>query len=202
MMVLIGGGLVFFISFLSLASLTADASKLDAPTVMQIVRQRLEKQLPERREELQAYLEAEAPDIIASGLDALLGAVPKLRGQALGHLRSQLQPRTQELERELVARWRESVNETRGRLAVAHPGANEAEQLLMLIATISDQFKQNVEVTLDTLYPQYTAEMSRIHAYLIDLQRKDASELTEKERLNKEIIVTLLRLAIQSEMSK
>lgn len=200
--VLVGGVLVFLISFGSLASLTADALKLDAPTVMQIVRQRLEQQLPERREELREYLEAEAPNIIASGFETLVGAVPRIRRQAVGHLREELRPLTQKLERELIALWTERVNYTRAQLAIAYPDASEAEQLRMLIAAISDQFEKNVETSLDSLYPQYTAEMSRIHAYLIDLQRKDASELSEKERLHKEIIVTVLRLAIQSETHK
>ena len=200
--ILIGGGLVFLMSIGSLASLTANASKLDAPALMQIMRQRLQQQLPDHREELREYLEAEAPNIIATGLETLAGAVPEIRGQAVRHMREALKPLTQELERELVAQWKKRVNETCTQLAVAYPDTSQAERLQMLIAAISDQFKKNVETTLDAMYPQYAAEMNRLHAYLIDLQRKSPSELTEKERLHKEIIVTLLRLAIQSEAPK
>ena len=200
--VIVVGVLVFLTSFCTLASLTADASKLDAPAVLQIVRHRLEEQLPERREELREYLEAEAPNIIACGLETLSGAIPKLRGRAVSHLREKLKPINQKLERELVALWQKRVHQTRAQLAVAYPDASDAEQLRMLVADVSDQFEKNVESTLDALYPQYSAEMSRIHAYLIDLQRKDPSELTEKEQLHKEIIVTLLRLTVQNELSK
>lgn len=200
--VIIGGTLVFLLSFGSLTSLTADASKLDAPTVMQIVRQRLEEQLPERREELRSYLEAEAPNIIATGLETLVSAVPEIRGRAVSHMEKQLEPLNEELERKLIDQWQKSVDDTRIQLNLAYPNASEEEQLQRLTDTIAERFKKNAEATLDVMYPQYTAEMSRIHAYLIDLQGKGADDLTETEKLHKEIIVTLLRLAIQSDAKK
>ncbi len=196
--ILFGGTLVFLLSFISLSSLTADAAKLDAPTVMQIVRQRLEEQLPDRREELRKYLEAQAPTIISTGLETLVSAVPEIRVQALEHMESQLEPLNQELEEKLVAEWKKNVEETRGNLDLAFPNATDEEQLRRLISTISEKFKRNAETTLDAMYPQYTSEMSRIHAYLIDLQNKAPSDLTEAETLHKEIIVTLLRLAVKS----
>ena len=74
------GSIVIASSFFSLLSLTATASKLDAQALTQIARQQVERQLPEGRESVKAYLESEAPELVEQLVGSLLGMLPDLRG--------------------------------------------------------------------------------------------------------------------------
>lgn len=193
---LICGFVLMGVCFFSLASLTSMASRLDAHALTQIARLELERHLPEGRENFAGYLKAEAPLVVRHTLLSMLGFLPEFRAMVVQDLDTRLTAVTAEGEALLIEEMRKSVQETRKRLDTTFPDLSDEEKLELLISQVADSFSMKMKTLLDSLYPEYVAEMQRVESFLSDLSTYDDSRLTRKERMHKELIQTLLKLMV------
>lgn len=196
------GGCVILCCFVFLFSLTAKASKLDADSLTQIARLQVEQQLPEGRKEIVMYLENEAPQLVSRVLASFLNLVPELRSHLVAGMTEKMTVINNEIEQRFEEQFVRSMQATKSDIDRAFPNATEAEKLEKLVEKVADDFNKGIEVAMGEMYPEYSAEMNRIHSYLVDLEQKDPTEMTVRERTHKEIIETMLRLMLrQKEMN-
>jgi hypothetical protein len=99
-----------------------------------------------------------------------------------------------DFEDQLLALMKASIQKARVDLDKKYPGMSDADKIDELVSVTADKFNQNVQEVLEGLYPKYAEEMKRVEAYLTKLRDTESSLLTPRERSQKEIIVTLLRL--------
>ena len=64
----------------------------------------------------------------------------------------------------------------------------------MLVGQVATQFKTTIKKLTATLYPSYHSEMDRVISYLDTLEHTPPSSLTHEQKIQKEIIETLLQL--------
>lgn len=188
------GGLVTVLIAVSFTVLTNMAFRLDAEALTQIGRLHVEQRLPESREALTTYLKEKAPSLTSELLWALVGAIPELRPLVLRELSNELARLTAEFEKEVAEAAEASVRSARERLDARYPDLSEAEKLDRVVESVTQQFNEKVAVLYSELYPDYSREMQRVERYLTGLREKDPATLTDRERTEKEIIETLLRL--------
>lgn len=191
---LAAAGLITALVVVSFTMLTNMAFRLDAQALTQIGRLQMEQKLPESREALTRYLKERAPSLTSDLLWALVGALPELRPIVLRELESQLEVLAAEFEDTLAESAAVSVEAARENLEARYPGMSQAEKIDRLVADVTESFNRTMAGLYAELYPQYSREMHRVESYLSSLRDKDPAQLTSRERTEKELIQTLLRL--------
>lgn len=183
----------------ALVTLTGQAFQLDASAVAQIGRLELEKHLPDSRARVATHLESEAPAVVEQALRSLLDMLPKLRSILLQEMDARLSRITAEGEEELRRHMESSIRSSKERLDHQFPDKDDAWKLEQLVTAVTHDFENNMDIVFDELYPQYVSEIDRVYSFLTHLNEYDDDRLTEKERVQKELIRTLLRLMILEE---
>ncbi len=191
------GILVVSSSFLSLFSITRAAAQLDPEALTRIARYEVEKQLPDGRRTIQVYLETEAPRLVSSLIDSLIACLPKLRHTLAEKSLQQFDGLNQQFEQRIGSKFSESLRRAKQHITVAYPDSSDSERMEHLLRLVSKDFNETLTLATGELYPLYHAEMNRIHSYLTDLTVNPEAELTEKERLHKEILETLLQILMR-----
>ena len=194
----VGAGLAL-ICVVWFSILTNMAFKIDAHALTEYGRHEVEKQLPGGRENLKAQLEAAAPNLVAQLVRELTDAVPELRPLILESLDHKLGAITAEFEKQLLRQMETAIRENKAKIDQAFPGASEAEQIGRLMKLITERFNENVALALDGLYPQYVEQIDRVRIHLERLSGTPASQLTPKERTQKELIETVLRITMHEQ---
>jgi len=190
------GAVLTVVSFLSLASLTNMAFKLDAHALTQIGRLEVEKHLPGGREDLTNYLSAEAPTVVRHTVESLLDLIPQLRSLLVRDLDKKLDVLTQEGETQLAEHMNTATKASKAQIDKEFPDLTDEERLTQLVSVVAADFTKNVEIVFDAIYPDFVSEMDRVQTFLDDLSSYDDSQLTQRERTQKELIQTLLKLMI------
>lgn len=178
----------------SLSGVTNLTRQLDAEAIAQIGRQEVERRLPAARLDVQNYLEREAPRIVAGTLRTMLDSLPQLRHFVFQGLTVKLDQLNFEFEKNTIAIVANMVHASKQEVDDAFPNLSDRERLVKLVELVTGRFSQNISAATTELYPEYEAEMDRIVSHLDRLQHQDPVELTEEERIHKEIVVTLLQL--------
>jgi hypothetical protein len=195
---LITGVCLVALSAVALGNLTRLTFALDAKALTEIGRAEVEKSLPGSREAAKALLEAEAPRLVSGVISSAIGVLPALRPMLVQEVSEKTRLSTEIFESQFVSEMQRVIQTTKSDIDQAYPEANEAERLDRLVSSVATKFNENVESSFHALYPEYSAEMERIRILLETLRTKSEKDLTPKEKLQKEIIQTVLRLAIHS----
>lgn len=189
------GGVLTLVSCISLGAMTSKIATLDAHAVTQIGRQHFEKHLPAGRASLATYLTSQAPAAVRHTLRTLVDdLLPELRARLVDHLDKRLRRILAEGEATLAADMENVIATAKTRLEARYPDLSEKERLEKLVATVAESFRKNTITLLDVVYPQYKAEITRLERFVKGLASSDDELLTPKERTQKELIRTLLRL--------
>lgn len=188
------GGLVMVLIVVSFTFLTNMAFRLDAEALTQIGRHKVEQNLPQGREALSKYLEERAPSVTSQLLWALVGALPELRPVVLRELDGELQRLAGNFEKDVTQVAEAAVKSAKEDLDAKYPGLDDTEKMDRLITAVTRKFNENVATLYAGLYPQYSREMQRVDGYLKRLRDKDPTQLTDRERTEREMIETILRL--------
>ena len=192
---LVAGGALTLISCVTLGSLTSMLSELDAHAVTEIGRQQFEKHLPAGRANLAGYLTTEAPRVVRHGLRTLLDdLLPELRTTLVDHLDERFQRVVEEGESVLSTEMQKVIATSKENLDIHYPDLSEKERLERLVAGVGEMFCEKTETLLEAMYPQYEAEITRVHGFVTGLATSDEELLSPKEQIQKELIRTLLRL--------
>jgi hypothetical protein len=191
---LAAAGIVTALVVVSFTMLTDMAFRLDAQALTQIGRLQVEQKLPESREALTLYLKEKAPSLTSDLLWALVGALPELRPIVLRELDGKLADLASQFEDDLAESAAAAMETAREDLDARYPGLSETERIDRLVADVTEEFNRTMTGLYAELYPQYSREMRRVESYLSGLRDKDPAQLTPRERTEKELIQTLLRL--------
>ncbi|MBN1441731.1 MAG: hypothetical protein JXA90_03430 [Planctomycetes bacterium] len=191
---LVSGIVLNILCVVALGGLTNMAFQLDAEALTQIGRLQFEKALPDGRASLAGYLKAEAPQIVRHTLTSLLDSMPRLRQMLVRDLQSRLRMISEVAEGRFVQMMEETIRSSRADVDRQFPHLGEREKLEKLVSLVADRFHQNLEICLDQLYPDYVREMTALNNFLQGLSGTEDSKLTRRERTQKAIIQTLLKL--------
>jgi hypothetical protein len=163
----------------------------DADFATVVARERLLDMYGVQMTALTAHLDKNAASIVDAGKAVLLRTPAHLRLRLEAEVEKQLRPRIGQLEDELVKRFREALEQKKAALDQAGPGSYE-ERFDALLDHALETYKGIVKDALDHMYKDYKLELDRVHDYLRDLQ--SGKDLTEKQRLQKELIETWLAI--------
>ena len=193
--VYLGTGLVLFtLAIFSLTSLTRLSSRLDAASVAQLGRLAVEKHLPDSMQNLQRYLKAQSGHVVRNVVESAIDGVPLLRASLVQNLAERLRLVSTELETRLTEQMAASIGASRTAIDLQGADLTETERLEVLLKEVVSKFRTNSRIVFHEIYPQYVSEIGRIEAFLVDLQSKDSADMSTKERAQKEMIETLLRI--------
>ena len=188
------GLLLFALSVVSLTSLTRLSARLDAAAVTQLGRLAVEERLPDSMHNLEQYLKAQSGNIVRDVVRSALGGIPLLRTTLVQNLDRRLRLISGEMETRLAQLMSETLNTTRAAIDSEGGELGETEKLELLLEEVIDKFRSTSRIVFHEIYPQYVSELGRVEAFVADLHSKDPGELTTKERTQKEMIETLLRI--------
>ncbi len=188
------GSVLVAVCIVGLSNLTWKVFQLDAEALAQIGRHRVEAKLPESREAMQDYLKSLAPEVTSNLLAAVIGSIPQFRPLVLNELEDRLSAFSAQFESQLSELAESSVLAARADLNQVHPDATESKQVEVVVSAVAHRFTENIRTLLDALYPEYARELRQVEQYLVHLRDTDPTLLTPKERTEKEVITTFLRL--------
>ena len=89
-----------------------------------------------------------------------------------------------------------SIRATSAQLDQQFPDLGEVATVEKLYSVVASDFVENIQILTNELYPKYVAEITRVQTFLDDLNKRDESELSSKEQMQKELIRTLLKLML------
>ena len=200
--ILVAGVILMIATIASLGNLTRLTFALDAQTLTELGRSQVEQSLPAGRVSMEKYLRGEAPRIAQGVIASLVGSIPSLRSLVLQQFSERLQQLTIDLELRLSNEMRQAIQNSRSQIDVEFPNDSEMEKISRLMAIVAERFEANAESAFLALYPDYSHEMEKVFQYLEDLRTKPEQSLTPKERLQKEIIQTTLRITLHAHESQ
>jgi hypothetical protein len=89
------------------------------------------------------------------------------------------------------------VRASKTQIEALYPDKADREKLELLITTISSDFGTLVSESNRELYPYYSHEMDRIRFELRVLRDTPDEDLTEEQRIKRDIVVTLMHLTMR-----
>ncbi len=190
------------VSCFALWSVTSLTKRLDASAAVQIARIKVEEYLPSARLVYQERLEQEAPRLVGQALHALIEVLPRVRSFLVADLGNRLDELNEEFEARAMSGMLETVHASKTQIEGLYPDKSTREKLELLISTISSDFGTLVSESNQELYPHYSHEMDRIRFELRVLRDTPDEDLTEEQRIKREIILTLMHLAMREATAK
>ena len=190
----VGAGLAL-LCVISLTNLTIEGHKLDADTITQLGRLEVQKRLPSTMKALQVKFEEEAPHLVRDGFHRLIDMMPELRIFVVKGLNDRLNRHNADFENKVISLMGERIRVTRAQLDQAYPDLGDREKLEMLVSGVAADFNTNFSSAIEGLYPAYAAEMREVTCGIDDLVNRNDADLTREERLEKEILETMVQLA-------
>ena len=164
---------------------------------MQIARIKVEEYLPSARLVYQERLEQEAPRLVGQALHALIEVLPRVRSFLVADLGNRLELLNEEFEARAITTMADTVRASKTQIEALYPDKTDREKLELLISTISSDFGTLVSESNKELYPYYSHEMDRIRFELRILRDTPDEDLTEEQRIKRDIVVTLMHLAMR-----
>ena len=196
-MLFVAGLVVVLAVFASLYGLTVQSRSLDAGTLTRIGRHEIEKRLPFTRQKLEDHLGQEAPRVVESGLHAMIDSLPDLRAYVLQDLTTRFDGIARDFEMKTADLLAAKIRDTKRNLDATYPDLGDREKLEKLVEAVAAEFNRNFEGLTDVLYPQYSAEIDRLNRGIARLHACRPSDLSKEDRIKKEIIETMVQLALK-----
>jgi hypothetical protein len=178
----------------SFTTLTSMAFRLDAEALAQIGRHEVERNLPASREAMKEYLERRAPELTSHLLGVLVGSMPQIRPLILREMDDSMRDLTKEFEDKLISMAHSGIRSAKSDLDSNTQGMGDVEKIDFLVSAVAKEFTTNMDLLLAELYPKFSREIVQVRAYLVGLRDKDPSQLTPRQRTEREIVETLLKL--------
>ena len=196
-LLVLGMGLSLLCIF-AFTRITVQGRGLDAEAITQIGRLELQKRLPATMDAIQTRLEKEAPYLVRDGLNRVVKLLPRFRSYIVQEVNSRLDTLNSDFEKRILAVMADQIHTTKCSIDVAYPNLGDREKLEFLVEEVSKNFNKSFLSIMDSLYPKYASEMTRVRYEFVDLVKKKEADLTREERIKKEILITMVRLAKRS----
>jgi hypothetical protein len=143
---------------------------------------------------MKEYLEARAPELTSHLLGALVGSMSQIRPLILREMDESLRQFTKEFEDKLISLADSAIRSAKADLEDNSQGKGDVEKIEFLVSAVSKEFNTNMDLMLGELYPKFSREITQVRAYLVGLRDKDPAQLSPRQRTEREIIETLLKL--------
>lgn len=187
------GGALALVMFFTMTNTTKQARAFGVEDLAIIGRVQLQDHLPNGRETLQSYLAEEAPYLVAQGFQGGLKMLPELRQGMTDGVTGHIDSINAQFEGRAIVLMREALVKSRESIDLAYPDAPNKHELIArdAAAYFEIQFAEAAEEIL----PLYAAVMGHLTSYVETLGAADPADLDERQRLQRELIETLILLA-------
>ncbi|MCZ6691764.1 MAG: hypothetical protein O7H41_19425 [Planctomycetota bacterium] len=182
--------LVFVLSYMTW--ILTSMSSLDAEALTAIATDKLQVMIPELREQVRDYAVAAAPAIVDRGQELFLRLPRELGARLEQHIVAETNIRMREFETSLESSLTKGLEEQIDLIRTEHPDATADEALELTIVEVSGAYRDKMVLAIAGMYESYSSEVHRLDAYLTRL--KTADDLTETEKIDKELIESWLVL--------
>ena len=185
-----------------LSVLTGKLFQLDAHAITEFGRLEVQKQIPGGAESLRSHLKAQAPFLIARVLQSILESVPTLRESVTKDFLAKNSVIMEQFEEQMTDIAAEAIRAGREKLDSMEGDSSDLEKFDLLTKAVLAEVRKEVSAAFLALQPQYTAELQRVQDYLKELQHKSEEELTERQKVHKELILTVIQLVMRHELEE
>lgn len=166
----------------------------NASAVSEMGRAELQKRLPDAASAVAQHLKERAPELVHGGITEVVAVMPNARDWAFRGATSKFADLNATFERQITSEMSRAIHETHESVDRLHPDKTDEEKLRLLMESVTDRFERNLSVGLANLYPHYSTEMGRIRDAIAALQRRDPASLSPRERIVKDILMTMAHL--------
>ncbi len=190
--------IVFVMGYMSWIS--GALNSMDAESLTRMVAVQIEDEIPRVRATLRDRALELAPQLTDHAQDLFLQIPTRLRETIESQLLAESDKIIAKFEDELNAGLSAIIDERIEAVQAAYPDLPPEEQLDNVVSGVSGLFRDTVIEALDELYIDYAGTIQKLNAHLLHLQRSD--ELTETERIDKELLETWMILVAKHEITK
>lgn len=192
--ILAAGVVLILMSGFVLTRLTVQGRDLDAEAMTMIGRNEIEKRLPGAREKLQWHLKSQAPQIVGEAYQALVDMLPGLRVYLMKDLNARIDELNASFENNLSKLLADRIQASKERIDSQYPELSDREKVERLITDVSNEFNRQYAAAVETLYVDYSKEMSRVSQNIVELRGSRPGEMSDEERIKREIIETMVQI--------
>lgn len=190
--------IVFVMGYMSWIS--GALKSMDAESITRLVAMQIEDEIPRMRTALRDHALELAPQLTDHAQDLFLQIPTRLRETIENQLLAESDKVIAKFENELNAGLTAIIDERIAVVQAAYPDLSPEEQLDSVVAGVSGLFRDTVIEAVDELYIEYAGTVQKLNAHLLHLQRSD--ELTETERIDKELLETWMILVHKHAVTK
>lgn len=194
----VGAALIFALSAW-LSWLHAEIKTFDAESVASIAQHKARTALPSAARELRAHLERSAPAIVRGWRDHLLQTPRYLcaRLEKMGD--TWITRAAQKLERDVRDHLALAVDTLRLEMDRTHPDLDDRGKFHLLVTELARDYREKLDAELARPAGVYLDAIQGLEDAIRRLDRTEG--LSEKEKIQREIFVTLFRLTRRTQLS-
>ena len=194
----VGAALLFALSAW-LSWLHAEIKTLDAESMASIAQHKARTALPGAAQELRAHLERSAPELVRGWMDHLSKAPGYLCARFERMADPWINRAAERLEGDVRDHLALAVETLHLELDRTHPGLDDREKFHLLVTELARDYREKLAVELARPSGVYLDAVQGLEDGIRELGRTEG--LSEKERLQREILVTVLQLSRRAQMS-
>ena len=190
--------IVFVIGYMSWIS--GAVSSMDAESLTRMVAVEIEEEIPHVRAAVRDHALQLAPQLTDQAQELFLEIPTRLRENIENQLLTESDKLMAHFEAELNAGLSAIIDERIQAVQAAYPDLPADQQLDNVVMGVSGLFRDAVIEAVDELYIEHAGTIEKLNAHLVHLQRSE--ELTESERIDKELLETWMLLVHKHEITK
>jgi hypothetical protein len=190
--------IVFVISYMTW--LSGAVSSMDAESLTRMVAVEIEEEIPHVRAAVRDHALQLAPQLTDQAQELFLEIPTRLRENIENQLLTESDKLMAHFEAELNAGLTAIIDERIEVVQAAYPDLPADQQLDNVVMGVSGLFRDAVIEAVDELYIEHAGTIEKLNAHLVHLQRSE--ELTESERIDKELLETWMLLVHKHEITK
>ena len=190
--------IVFVIGYMNWIS--GAVSSMDAESLTRMVAVEIEEEIPHLRAALRDHVLELAPQLTDQAQNLFLEIPTRLRESIENQLLTESDKLMALFEAELDAGLTAIIDERIETVQAAYPDLPPEQQLDNVVVGVSGLFRDAVIEAVDELYMGHAGTIRKLNAHLLHLQRSD--ELSESERIDKELLETWMILVHKHEITK
>jgi hypothetical protein len=187
------GAVLTAIMAVTMTNTTKQAKAFGVEDLAIMGRVQLQERLPGGRETLQAYLADEAPYLVAQGFQGALQMLPEIREGLTDGVNEHIESVNAQFEGRAIVLLREALLKSRENIDLAYPDAPNRHELIAHDA--AEYFEIQFAQAAEQILPLYAAVMGHLTTFVETVGQADPDDLNERQRLQRDLIETLILLA-------
>ena len=189
------GGLLALVSSIVFYNVSVQSRELTTVNMAEMARTRIEPELPGVRATMERHLEEQAPDVVRTGMQGLIDALPSMRGHLSKGFNARFGGVNEDLETRLAALVELTIRQSKVDLDRRYPDLSDREKLEKLADESSQQLRLRIREAIDAMQPQYASAIKRLQNDVEFLYGSNPATLTREEQIQAELLRTMVQLA-------